>query len=375
MKKSVCLNMIVKNEKHVIVRCLESVRKFIDYWVIVDTGSTDGTQELIREYLKDLPGELHERPWVNFGHNRNEALCLAKAKADYLLFIDADDKLHYPQDFVLPPLEADAYYITQKEQYKETFREHTVMFLVNNAMGFQWKGVLHEYIQSQRAQTIQHLPGITSEYINDGARSKDPFKIAKDIQMLKEGLREEPENRRYLFYLARTYWSNKNYRLSLKHFEKRAMMGGDEQEIYHSLLYTAVCQRLLNYPPEVFVKNFCKAYTFRPIRTEALYELARYYTDTANHFLGYLMAKCILSTPKNQDNLFVESWISDWGAPLYLFLNAKELGYLDEAKATLRHLLQNTQISATLRKQFKLEQWQRYFEENSNLHTQGLMVS
>ena len=64
--KTLCLNMIVKNESHVIKRCLDSVKPIIDYWVIFDTGSTDGTQRIIQEVLKDIPGQLHERPWVNF---------------------------------------------------------------------------------------------------------------------------------------------------------------------------------------------------------------------------------------------------------------------------------------------------------------------
>ena len=82
----ICLNMIVKNEAAVIERCLASVRAHIDHWVIVDTGSTDGTQALVRDALKDVPGTLFERPWVHFGHNRSEALALAQSHGDYLLF-------------------------------------------------------------------------------------------------------------------------------------------------------------------------------------------------------------------------------------------------------------------------------------------------
>ncbi|MFI5334997.1 MAG: hypothetical protein ACHQT8_07570, partial [Chlamydiales bacterium] len=79
--KKICLNMIVKDESAVIEKCLSTVKPLIDYWVIVDTGSKDGTQDLIRNFLKDIPGELHERPWVNFEYNRNEALDLARNKA------------------------------------------------------------------------------------------------------------------------------------------------------------------------------------------------------------------------------------------------------------------------------------------------------
>ena len=54
--------MIVKDEASVIPRCLASVRKLIDYWIIVDTGSTDGTPEVVRKVMHEIPGELHQRP-------------------------------------------------------------------------------------------------------------------------------------------------------------------------------------------------------------------------------------------------------------------------------------------------------------------------
>jgi hypothetical protein len=75
-RQKICLSMIVKDEAPVIARCLASVRPIIDYWIIVDTGSTDGTPAIVRKVLGDLPGELYERPWLDFVHNRSEALFL-----------------------------------------------------------------------------------------------------------------------------------------------------------------------------------------------------------------------------------------------------------------------------------------------------------
>ena len=73
--------MIVKNEEKVIERCLFSCLKFIDYFVICDTGSTDKTIEVINNFSKkyNLKGEVHQHEWVNFAHNRNLSLEIAKA--------------------------------------------------------------------------------------------------------------------------------------------------------------------------------------------------------------------------------------------------------------------------------------------------------
>src|SRR3972149_7454520 len=110
-KPTLCLNNPVVNEAKVIERCLKSGRPLIASWVIVDTGSTDGTQKIIADFLEGIPGELHERPWVNFEHNRNEALRFAKTRGDYILFIDADEQLIYSNEFVKPVLDRDFYYI------------------------------------------------------------------------------------------------------------------------------------------------------------------------------------------------------------------------------------------------------------------------
>ena len=170
----VCLNMIVKNEAPVVRRCIDSVRPIIDYWVIVDTGSIDGTQDIIRQQLSDLPGELHERPWRDFAHNRSEALELARGRSDYTLIIDADNSLEIGSDRTLPALTADSYPIE--------IRDASIVYqrtqLVRSALPWRYEGVLHEYLTCEGAGLAGELSGIWMRRNHDGARRKDPADLS-----------------------------------------------------------------------------------------------------------------------------------------------------------------------------------------------------
>ena len=145
--QTICLSMIVKNEARVIRRCLDSVRDIIDYWVIVDTGSTDGTQDIIRAHFQDVPGELVERPWRDFAQNRSEALALARPRGDYTFIIDADDALELQAGFQLPRLSADSYQIDIQDT---NIRYQRTQF-VSNALAWRYAGVLHEYLTCEGA--------------------------------------------------------------------------------------------------------------------------------------------------------------------------------------------------------------------------------
>src|SRR6476646_10711002 len=110
--KALCLNMIVKNEMANLERCLSAAEPHIACWVIGDTGSTDGTQDLIRSFFaaRNIPGELHSFPFHNFEQARNAALDYAYASSleyDYVLFDDADMELavndaNFKQKLVAP---------------------------------------------------------------------------------------------------------------------------------------------------------------------------------------------------------------------------------------------------------------------------------
>lgn len=93
--------MIVRNEQSVIARCLASVEGLVDEWLVVDTGSTDATAQLVRDALAALPGRLIERPWVDFGTNRTELVELAREhlSTDFLLLLDADMTIEVGPDF------------------------------------------------------------------------------------------------------------------------------------------------------------------------------------------------------------------------------------------------------------------------------------
>ena len=88
---TICLNMIVKDEAHIILKTLDNLLKYIplSYWVICDTGSTDNTKELIIDYFKNknISGELIDDEWIDFGYNRSKALEYAYGKTDLLLIL------------------------------------------------------------------------------------------------------------------------------------------------------------------------------------------------------------------------------------------------------------------------------------------------
>ncbi len=356
--KTVCLNMIVKNESHVIQRCLASVKELIDYWVIVDTGSSDGTQRIIEESLKGIPGELHERPWVNFGFNRNEALELARNKADYLLFIDADDKLTFSKDFVMPCLDKDCYCVYQREIRKDnTETGNYVALMINNHIPFKWDGVLHETLKSSETMSCEVLSEVIKEYLNDGYRSQDPERCKKDIQILERALQDDPLNTRNVFFLAQAHINAGDLRSAIKYYEKRASMGGQSDEVFYALYSIGVLQKSLKFPSEIFIKSFYKAYRYRPSRAEPLFALASYHIEVENYFFGYLIAKFALSIPLPEDlcELFVDTWIYEWGILSQFYICSIYMGKYDQAYEAVEKILLCPRLPERQRSEFEQE--------------------
>ena len=242
--QTICLCMIVKNEVPVIKRCLDSLMPLIDTWVIVDTGSTDGTQDLIREHLKDLPGQLYEKPWVDFAHNRSESLVFARRRADFVLIIDADELLQFTPGFQLSELTADAY------QFK--IRTGTVSYfktqLVRDSMDWFFVGVVHEHITCNGPFNQVNLDGLYTLRLTDGARARDPLTYRKDALLLEGALLKEPANARSMFYLAQSYADAGERALAIDRYTKRVTMGGWAEEVWFSLFQIAKQKQILGVP-------------------------------------------------------------------------------------------------------------------------------
>lgn len=303
--------MIVKNECHVIERCLTSVKAIISYWVIVDTGSTDGTQDVVRNYLHDIPGELIERPWVDFGHNRTEALAYAKGEADYLLIIDADEVLAFDQDFAWPELVQDGYSIETSFAGLSYWRTQ----LVKNTGGWYYRGVVHEYITSAKRKTIGRLAGVINLPSRDGARSADPHKFKRDALALEKALLDEPDNDRYAFYLANSYRDAGEYDAALKQYRRRAAMGGDPEHLWYALYQGALMQLLLDEPWEKVLHGLLEAYAYRPSRAEPLYRIIVFYRDNKQYPLAHLFVQQARQIPAPVDVLFVEKAVYEYRIP------------------------------------------------------------
>lgn len=236
-RKILCLTMIVKNESHIIadtLKCLLTKIPF-QYWVICDTGSTDGTQEIIRTCLKDVPGELHEVPWVNFGTNRTQVLNIARGKADYSFMFDADDTIEGAKIPIPTDMTHDIYELRFTSIDYTFFRP--VIF--SNRRRWSYVGVLHEYIDTCDDGPLPTRAVIQGDYACiaqcKGSRSTDPQKFYKDAITLSEAYESEVDPKlrsRYAFYCANSFRDCNMLKESLQWYATTLRSDGWTQEKY-----------------------------------------------------------------------------------------------------------------------------------------------
>ncbi len=345
MAPKICLSMIVKNEAHVIERCLRSVSPFVDAWIICDTGSTDGTQEIVRKVMASKPGVLVERPWVNFAHNRNEALTLAQELSEYVFFIDADETLMLERPMDTSGLNGDAYYLTCEYGGMRYGR----VALVRGDLPWRWNGVVHEFLECAAPYLHLNLEGPIIWVAHEGARSRDPSTYLKDAVLLEEALKTESENTRYWFYLAQSYRDAGKLHESRHTYRKRAQMGGFDEEIWYSKYQIAVLNIRLEDTPTAVSQAFLDAYQTRPTRAEPLVALARYHRERAEYALAAMYARQAMAIPRPSDLLFIDSATYEWAALDEFSVSAYYVGPRDEGIAATQRLLANPRLPADMR--------------------------
>ncbi len=305
--------MIVKNEAKVIARCLESAKPLIDAWAIVDTGSTDGTQAIIRSVMKDVPGELYERPWKDFGHNRTEAIQLAGAQTkpgDYLLVLDADDLIVIPPRFEMPALTKDCYQLRVEDAGTSYLRIH----LFRADRDYRYVGVLHEVLMSSGTRTMGRIDGLVYKRTGGGARSVNPNKYRHDAAVLEAALAAEPGNARYAFYLAQSWRDCGENEKAIAAYDRRAKMGGWAEEVYFSLHEIGRLSARAGKDDAVIIDAYLRAYEFRPTRAEPLSNLAGYLREVGRKAAAYPFARTASELARPDDILFVDDAVYAWRA-------------------------------------------------------------
>jgi glycosyltransferase involved in cell wall biosynthesis len=307
-----CLNMIVKNEAAVIERCIRSVLPHIQCWSIVDTGSNDGTQDTIRRLLRGLPGELIERPWVDFSTNRNQALDLARKYGDYALVIDADDVLEVDPRRSFAGLDRPGYAIEIAGPASTYWRDALLRLDVD----WVWKGVLHEYPTCSRMDEVPRLGGLRIRVIGGGARSQVGLreKYLRDAALLRRGLADEPDNTRYAFYLAQSLRDAGELEDALTAYQRRIDMGGWEEEIFFSKFCIAVIEQRLGYAFDDVVAAYLAAWHFRPQRAEPVCYLAGYLLEEHHYEQARDYARIACATPVPEQGLQVNRAAYGWVA-------------------------------------------------------------
>jgi|APGre2960657404_1045060.scaffolds.fasta_scaffold00049_28 glycosyltransferase involved in cell wall biosynthesis len=336
-KAKICLNTMVANESHVILRMLESCWKYIDYWIIQDNGSKDGTQQLITNFFaeKEIEGFLYETNWQYPGINRDDALqkCLvANHGCDWILRIDADESIQVSDDFDWSLLEDNSIQSFNIMASQGNCIYHRC-WLWNAKLPWKFKhDKRHEIIYLDGfGEGFQRYPmpdGFRHVVFGDGKSWFNPTKFYGDALEIEKDLLTSGKMKSdfyHLFYIAKSYRdavlsTDSNWPFGVIHrdectrraiffFERYLDTAHDygknkdpkyiDEMGYISLISISECYRLMG-QHEKSLNCLSEAEKFCPERNEHLLEMAHVFLDIGEN-LDALRVLIRASSPERKN--------------------------------------------------------------------------
>lgn len=362
----ICLNMIVRDEESNIAPCLSSVAHLIDAYAVIDTGSTDRTMEIIREFAsaQKILGAVISRPWVDFAHNRTEALRHAESVIEgvdpprendwYVMLMDADDRASGADEKSLFLLDKQS---LSRDRYDSQMRTmgsfyfHPWLIRIHPEKKWNWHFPIHEYIApaGDWAPTGGCLAGGYIGRNSAGYRSKKASTFIEDASILMQYLKQNPSDPRATFYLAQSFRDAGFPELAEVSYQKRTALGGWEQEVYESLLNLGRMRLERGDMGPETVQLFLDAFDKCPQRLDAPYYLLRIWRVQQKHNIGWNFARNLIDVSPPPGGLFMSREIHEWGFFEEAGLHAYYAGDHESFRQLLKRVLRAKDLPAEVR--------------------------
>jgi glycosyltransferase involved in cell wall biosynthesis len=325
---TVALSIIVKNESKVIERMLNTVWPLLDYYCVIDTGSTDGTQDIVRKFFEDkgIPGEVIDHPWKNFEDARNKAKDSIKGKADFGFWIDADEQLIINDNFNIDIFKRSLNKVdggNVKIFYggQNYFR---MQFYKTN-INWYWYGPVHEVLICDTPTNIGAVEGLHILVTPDGnswTSESQEQKYLSHAKILEDYVANDPKkDPRWLFYLAQSYrdtGTHEGREKAIEWYTKRRDITnvGYWEECYFSSLMVAQLKAANKYPEQEWIAEYLSCGKYNKYRAEHLLPLILYYQSKKEYDIAYMYGLRAMQmsgkSPFPQSTLFIDEQTYTW---------------------------------------------------------------
>lgn len=283
---NICI--MVKDAGEGFRRVLRENSPFADRWTILDTGSTDGTQQIVQEELSGQWYELFEEPFINFRDSRNRLLELAGDKCHFNVMLDDTYVLHGNLREFLDLARGD----DVADSFSLTIDGGDTLYNSNRitkpSRGLKYEHIIHETIEKNLAVQVPYpdayIEDVPSAYMSKRTKERK----MQDIKLLIQLQKEDPDNPRTYYYLGDSYLGLKNWDEALHWFKKRTEMGGYDSERQDAMYYTAVLShQMLNHPWEECHDLYLRCYEMDPRRGDSLYFIGKHYLDQGQKYTAF----------------------------------------------------------------------------------------